>query len=82
MLVRSSRNVRNLAKINERELSLGFAGVEKKSWHQKYKDSAWIFFGGVPYELTEGDLLAVFSQLVTLALGAVIIPSIFLFSFF
>lgn len=27
-----------------------------------YKNSSWIFFGGVDYDLTEGDLICVFSQ--------------------
>lgn len=53
-------NVKNLQKVNERELELGLIG--KKSWHDKYKDSAWIFIGGLPYDLTEGDVLCVFSQ--------------------
>ncbi|XP_007933102.1 RNA-binding motif protein, X-linked 2-like [Orycteropus afer afer] len=34
----------------------------KASWHSEYKDSSWIFLGGLPYELTEGDILCVFSQ--------------------
>ncbi|CAC5360653.1 RBMX2 [Mytilus coruscus] len=53
-------NVKNLQKINEKELELGLVG--KKSWHDKYKDSAWIFVGGLPYDLTEGDVICVFSQ--------------------
>uniref|UniRef100_A0A8C5TX54 RNA binding motif protein X-linked 2 n=1 Tax=Malurus cyaneus samueli TaxID=2593467 RepID=A0A8C5TX54_9PASS len=32
------------------------------SWHAEYKDSAWIFVGGLHYELTEGDVICVFSQ--------------------
>ena len=32
------------------------------SWHQQYKDSAYINFGGLPYELSEGDVLVIFSQ--------------------
>ncbi|XP_031228652.1 RNA-binding motif protein, X-linked 2, partial [Mastomys coucha] len=36
--------------------------AEKVSWHSEYKDSAWIFLGGLPYELTEGDIICVFSQ--------------------
>jgi len=55
-------NVKNLNKINERELNLGVAGDLGKSWHKKYQDSAWIFIGGLPYDLTEGDVIAVFSQ--------------------
>uniref|UniRef100_A0A8K9WX26 RNA binding motif protein X-linked 2 n=1 Tax=Oncorhynchus mykiss TaxID=8022 RepID=A0A8K9WX26_ONCMY len=35
---------------------------ENVSWHSEYKDSAWIFIGGFPYELTEGDIVCVFSQ--------------------
>ncbi|ESP04842.1 hypothetical protein LOTGIDRAFT_156082 [Lottia gigantea] len=53
-------NVKNLNKINQRELELGVIG--KKSWHDEYKDSAWIFIGGLPYDLTEGDVICVFSQ--------------------
>lgn len=30
--------------------------------HDDFKDSAYIFVGGLPYELTEGDVLCVFSQ--------------------
>ena len=32
------------------------------SWHDRYSHSAYIFAGGFPHSLTEGDLLAVFSQ--------------------
>ncbi|CAM1330651.1 RBMX2 (predicted) [Pycnogonum litorale] len=32
------------------------------SVHNQYKDSAWIFIGGLPYDLSEGDMLTVFSQ--------------------
>ena len=37
---------------------------EIKSFHFsfQYKDSAWIFAGGLPYDLTEGDIICVFSQ--------------------
>jgi len=34
----------------------------KTSWHDEYRDSAWIFVGGLPYDLSEGDVIAVFSQ--------------------
>ncbi|KAJ8310765.1 hypothetical protein KUTeg_012630 [Tegillarca granosa] len=54
------RNVKNIQKLNETELKLGLIG--KKSWHDQYKDSAWIFIGGLPYDLTEGDVVCVFSQ--------------------
>lgn len=51
-----------LNEINKKELELGFTGDSKKSWHQGYKDSAWVYIGGLDYELNEGDLLSVFSQ--------------------
>ncbi|CAJ0610098.1 unnamed protein product [Cylicocyclus nassatus] len=55
-------NIRNQNKLNERELKLGIAGDLGKSWHQRYKDSAWVYIGGLPYDLTEGDIITVFSQ--------------------
>ena len=44
----------NQLKMNEKELAAGVSGT-KSSWHTEYKDSAWIFLGGLPYEMTEGD---------------------------
>ena len=40
----------------------GIIGGGSGSWHQEYKDSAWVFLGGLPYELTEGDVICMFSQ--------------------
>lgn len=38
-------------------------GLEgKASWHDEYKDSAYVFVGNVDYRLTEGDVLALMSQ--------------------
>lgn len=54
--------IQKLQKLNERELQLGYTGDEKKSWHQDYKDSAWIYIGGLEYGLNEGDIIQVFSQ--------------------
>ncbi|CAG2067337.1 unnamed protein product [Timema podura] len=51
-------NVKNIKKLSEQELSHNL----KTSWHDQYKDSAWIFVGGLPYDLTEGDIICVFSQ--------------------
>ncbi|KAB7498955.1 RNA-binding motif protein, X-linked 2, partial [Armadillidium nasatum] len=53
-------NVKNIEKLSKLELDRGIP-IEK-SWHQQYKDSAWIFFGGLNYDLTEGDVICVFSQ--------------------
>ncbi|XP_049804023.1 RNA-binding motif protein, X-linked 2-like isoform X1 [Schistocerca nitens] len=52
-------NVKNIKKLSELELKRGNL---KSSWHDQYKDSAWIFVGGLPYDLTEGDVICVFSQ--------------------
>ncbi|KAG7447633.1 uncharacterized protein BT62DRAFT_1004391 [Guyanagaster necrorhizus] len=50
--------VREINAINEAELRLGVSG----SWHDTYKDSAYIYVGGLNYELTEGDVITIFSQ--------------------
>lgn len=52
--------VRLISKLNEWEAKTSVPA--KASWHSVYKDSAWIFVGGLPCELTEGDILCVFSQ--------------------
>ncbi|XP_035289513.1 RNA-binding motif protein, X-linked 2 [Anguilla anguilla] len=52
--------VKLINELNDREAQLGVK--ESVSWHSEYKDSAWIFIGGFPYELTEGDIICVFSQ--------------------
>ncbi|KAJ4918651.1 hypothetical protein JOQ06_022345 [Pogonophryne albipinna] len=52
--------VKLINELNDREASLGVK--ESVSWHTEYKDSAWVFVGGFPYELTEGDIICVFSQ--------------------
>ncbi|VDM62159.1 unnamed protein product [Angiostrongylus costaricensis] len=64
MVVNPLTNIRNQNKLNERELKFGIAGDLGKSWHQSYKDSAWIYIGELPYDLTEGDIITVFSQYV------------------
>uniref|UniRef100_K3WVC5 RRM domain-containing protein n=1 Tax=Globisporangium ultimum (strain ATCC 200006 / CBS 805.95 / DAOM BR144) TaxID=431595 RepID=K3WVC5_GLOUD len=52
--------IAEIHRINERELELGVP--YEGSWHQKYKDSAWVYVGGLPFELSEGDVLCVLSQ--------------------
>ncbi|KAL5580765.1 hypothetical protein UlMin_013207 [Ulmus minor] len=52
--------VKRIQNINKKEASLGIS--DEASWHAKYKDSAYVFVGGIPFDLTEGDLLAVFAQ--------------------
>ncbi|KAL5965316.1 RNA-binding motif protein X-linked 2 [Taenia solium] len=52
---------KNQNAMNERELCFGHTGTGS-SWHRQYRDSAWIFVGGLSYDLTEGDVICVFSQ--------------------
>lgn len=51
--------IKNTQKITKKEIELGL--FEKASWHDRYKHSAYIFAGGLDFDLTEGDLLAVFA---------------------
>lgn len=51
--------MREIQKLNEKELA---RGTTQGSWHDQYKDSAWVYVGGLPYELTEGDVICVMSQ--------------------
>lgn len=32
------------------------------SWHVDYRDTAYIYIGGLPFELSEGDIITIFSQ--------------------
>ncbi|XP_039186758.1 RNA-binding motif protein, X-linked 2 isoform X1 [Crotalus tigris] len=52
--------VKLINELNQREAELGVQ--DKVSWHAEYSGSAWVFVGGLPYELTEGDIICVFSQ--------------------
>jgi len=53
--------VKEIQRINEKEARLGLAGGEG-SWHSEYKDSAYIFVSGLDFDMTEGDIVCVFSQ--------------------
>ncbi|RHN56460.1 putative nucleotide-binding alpha-beta plait domain-containing protein [Medicago truncatula] len=52
--------VKRIQLINSREAALNIS--EDASWHTKYKDSAYVFVGGIPFDFTEGDIIAVFAQ--------------------
>eukprot|EP00200_Dunaliella_tertiolecta_P012081 CAMPEP_0202388870 /NCGR_PEP_ID=MMETSP1127-20130417/79900_1 /ASSEMBLY_ACC=CAM_ASM_000462 /TAXON_ID=3047 /ORGANISM="Dunaliella tertiolecta, Strain CCMP1320" /LENGTH=213 /DNA_ID=CAMNT_0048990437 /DNA_START=42 /DNA_END=680 /DNA_ORIENTATION=+ len=52
--------VKNTQKATKSEILLGLS--ESASWHARFKHSAYIFAGGLDYDLTEGDMLAVFAQ--------------------
>lgn len=52
--------IKKIQQLSERELELGVP--TSASWHSDFRDSAYIFFGSMPFELTEGDILIIFSQ--------------------
>jgi RNA-binding motif X-linked protein 2 len=52
--------VKEIRRLNEREASLSTS--LSGSWHEQYKDSAYVFVGGLPYEYSEGDIVVVMSQ--------------------
>jgi len=54
-------NVRNIKALNEQDLKKGIFD-HRHTWHSQYKDSAYLFVGGLPYDLSEGDIICVFSQ--------------------
>ena len=55
--------VKEIERINEREIAAGiFGGSGKGSWHEKYKNSAWVYLGGLDYTLSEGDIICFMSQ--------------------
>jgi hypothetical protein len=51
---------REIEKLTGRELAQGTS--LDSSWHNDYRDTAWLFIGNLPQRLTEGDVLCVFSQ--------------------
>ncbi|CAF0978968.1 unnamed protein product [Adineta steineri] len=57
----SQTKARLLNQLNEKELESGSANTNK-SWHHVYRESAWIYVGGLDFQLTEGDVVCVFSQ--------------------
>ncbi|GAA6062419.1 hypothetical protein JCM10212_006054 [Sporobolomyces blumeae] len=50
--------IQQIQRINQQELDSGATA----SWHDQYKDSAYINVGGLPFNLTEGDVITIFSQ--------------------
>ncbi|KAL1974600.1 hypothetical protein VTN31DRAFT_4804 [Thermomyces dupontii] len=52
--------VRQIQALNKRELEN--AVPPEASWHADYRDTAYIYIGGLPYELSEGDIITIFSQ--------------------
>lgn len=58
---KSMNQIRTIQRINDTELSSGILSPNL-SWHNEYKDRAYIFIGGLNVELTEADVLTIFSQ--------------------
>lgn len=52
--------IKEISRINEEELKLKIP--LEASWHAKYSHSAYIIASGFPFEMTEGDVVIVFSQ--------------------
>lgn len=52
--------IRQIQELNKRELEAGI--TPEGSWHADYRDTAYIFVGGLPFELSEGDIITIFSQ--------------------
>ena len=52
--------IKNTQKISKQEILQGVP--ESASWHARYKHSAYVYAGGLPFDLTEGDVLTVFAQ--------------------
>ncbi|KAL7523682.1 hypothetical protein ACHAXR_000541, partial [Thalassiosira sp. AJA248-18] len=50
-----------IQRINDLELEKGLTHTSA-SWHTKYKDSAWVYAGNLPLDLTESDILCISSQ--------------------
>ncbi|KAK2754431.1 hypothetical protein FQN54_007075 [Arachnomyces sp. PD_36] len=52
--------IRQVQALNKRELEN--ATPPSASWHADYRDTAYIYIGSLPYTLSEGDILTIFSQ--------------------
>ncbi|KAF1810889.1 hypothetical protein P152DRAFT_372475, partial [Eremomyces bilateralis CBS 781.70] len=52
--------IRQIKELNKRELEAGI--TPEGSWHADYRDTAYIFIGGLPFEVSEGDIITIFSQ--------------------
>jgi len=52
--------IKEIVNLCNKELERGTPS--SASWHAAYKNSAYVFAGGLPYKLNEGDIIQVFSQ--------------------
>ncbi|SCU94684.1 LAME_0F08636g1_1 [Lachancea meyersii CBS 8951] len=53
--------IKSIQGLSLKELECGILSFSA-SWHHEYRDQAYIFVGGLNKELTEGDVLTIFSQ--------------------
>ncbi|KAF9894542.1 hypothetical protein FE257_006427 [Aspergillus nanangensis] len=53
-------SIRQVQALNKRELEN--AVPSNASWHADYRDTAYIYIGGLPFDLSEGDVVTIFSQ--------------------
>lgn len=53
-------SIRQVQALNKRELEAGVS--PEASWHADYRDTAYIYVGGLPFDLSEGDIITIFSQ--------------------
>ncbi len=59
-LAPAMNSVRAIQQLNQRELDAAVS--TEGSWHTDYRDTAFINVGGLPFELSEGDIITIFSQ--------------------
>lgn len=57
---KTMNQIRAIQALNKREIENGVP--PEASWHVDYRDTAYIYFGGLPFELSEGDVITIFSQ--------------------
>lgn len=53
-------SIRQIQVLNKRELEAGVS--PEASWHADYRDTAYIYIGSLPFDLSEGDIITIFSQ--------------------
>ncbi|KAK7726738.1 RNA-binding protein Cwf29 [Botryosphaeria dothidea] len=52
--------IRQIEQLNKRELEAGI--TPEGSWHADYRDTAFVYIGGLPFDVSEGDIVTIFSQ--------------------
>ncbi len=52
--------IREIQSLNKRELENNVS--IQGSWHRDFDDTAYIYIGGLPFDLSEGDVITIFSQ--------------------